>query len=204
RPRPRAPPTNKTLGAFVREEAQQGHGLLDASKKFDEHVRSCHNSRRNSAEDLAVVEETPEQQQQQPEDRNVKNAGSMAHVAPAAIAAPAAGGKPTSGEKGSEEKIRESKSEFELKDGDSGYDSQRGSYSQRGSDSQPQPQASKLARMAKKVSPASSRYSQSSSMGRQQAIDVDAITAVCTAVSDATDSCAVDAGDSCCDAGAAC
>lgn len=184
RPRPRAPPAHKTLGSVIREEAQQGHGLLHASAKFDEHVRSCHNSRRNSAEDLAVVEETPEQQQ--PEERKVEKAQSTGHVAPVVAAA----GNRAKREAEIEEKI--------LKDGDSGYDSQRASGSQRGSGSQPR---SKLARMAKRVSPASSRYSQSSSLGQQPTTGADA---ACAAVSDAGDSCAVEGGDSCCEAGPAC
>ncbi|KAL9023452.1 MAG: hypothetical protein Q9180_008230, partial [Flavoplaca navasiana] len=63
-------------------------------------------------EDLAVVEEAPEQQQ--PEDKKVKRAQSMGHVGPAALA----GGK--EGRK-VERKMGESEVESALEDdGDSG------------------------------------------------------------------------------------
>ncbi|KAL8975809.1 MAG: hypothetical protein Q9205_008061 [Flavoplaca limonia] len=189
--RPKAPPPlSKTLDTVIREEAQHGHGVEHASRTYNqyvEHQRSCHNSRRNSAEDLAVVEEAPEQQQQ-PEDKKVKRARSMGNVGPAA----SAGGKKV------ERKMGESEVESALVDDDedSGYDSKRGSHSLK-------EQASKV---VGKLSRASSHYSQSSSPGRQQAFDANAITAansVAAVPCDTAVSCCGDAGG-CCDGGAAC
>ncbi|KAL8881159.1 MAG: hypothetical protein Q9192_007861, partial [Flavoplaca navasiana] len=123
--RPKAPPLSKTLDTVIREEAQHGHGVEHASRTYNqyvEHQRSCHNSRRNSAEDLAVVEEGPEQQQQ-PEEKKVKKARSMGNVGAAA----SAGGK---GGKKVERKLGETEVESALEDDvDSGYDSKRGSHS---------------------------------------------------------------------------
>ena len=149
---------------MIREEAQHGHGVERASRTYNqyvEHQRSCHNSRRNSAEDLAVVEEAPEQQQQ-PEEKKVKRARSMGNVGPAA----SVGGN---GGKKVERKMGELEVESALVDDDedSGYDSKRGSHSLK-------EQGSKV---VGKLSRASSHYSQSSSPGRQQAFDVSAITA---------------------------
>ena len=191
--RPKAPPLSKTLDTVIREEAQHGHGVEHASKTYNqyvEHQRSCHNSRRNSADDLAVVEEGPEQQ---PGDKKVKKARSMGHVAPAAFACGRA-------EKKAERKMGESEVEPMFNDMDSGYVSQRGSHSLK-------EQASKVVR---KLSPASSHYSQSPSLGPQQAFDVSAFTAVNSAASaasaavacDTAVSCGGDAGG-CCDGGAA-
>lgn len=176
---------------MIREEAQHGHGVEHASKTYNqyvEHQRSCHNSRRNSAEDLAVVEEAPEQQQQ-PGDKKVKKARSMGHVGPAASAGGKAGKKV-------EKKMGESEGEPLFEDVDSGYDSKRGSHSLK-------EQASKV---VGKLSRASSHYSQSSSPGQQQAINVSAITAVNSVAAGACDTavpCCGDAGG-CCDGGAAC
>ncbi|KAL8636788.1 MAG: hypothetical protein Q9226_009211 [Calogaya cf. arnoldii] len=188
KPSSRPAQLNRTVGSYVREEGQHGHSIYAAADRYDEHVR---NSRRNSVENLAVVDEAPEDKKGDaapvaPVSPAVLPVAPPASAAPAAPAAPAvvassspdapvrvgAGVTPFAADNKkweTENAMKEQKKDDILKLVDSGYVSQRASGSlekHRGSDKM-EPTKLVGSKLVRSVSRSSSRYSQ----------DVDAITA---------------------------
>ncbi|KAL8789399.1 MAG: hypothetical protein Q9213_001156 [Squamulea squamosa] len=154
-----------------------GHGPEAAAENY-----LGYNSRRNSAADLTIPED--QDMEEKKHGKEVKKAKSVGHVAPQPAAATKEEASPVAGKGGREEAIYRSRSETKIKSEDSGYSSQRNSK--------------KPNKLMKKVSRASSRYSQPSSVDQQQTlvmpmIDFAANNAGCM---DTGASCAMDTGAS--------